>query len=237
MEPLIIVTIDGFAGSGKSTVAKKLAQVAKFIHLNSGLLYRALAFEVIRAGSSFEKDEVESLMEHLKFDFILDKGDFRTRITLNNRLLDEVALLSAEVGDGASRVGAIEKVREKLTKVQQNFAQCYSASEDEVANRKKGIVLEGRDAGTVVFPEAQYKFFLDATIEERARRRLLDEKKRGSKITFEQLVESIRLRDEADSNREFGPLKVAEGAEVILTDNKTVVDVVGQIFTNFSERL
>lgn len=225
-----IVTIDGFAGSGKSTVARLIAQELKFIHLNSGLLYRALALEAVKAGIGLDvqanKAEIEALVQKTRFDFILDKGDFRTRITVNNEFIEEDSLFTNEAGSGASVVGRLEHVRSQLTEVQRAFARTYTASDSS----DKGIVLEGRDAGTVVFPEAQYKFFLDASLEERARRRHIDEVSRGSLITFNELLESIRERDEADSKREFGPLKIPDGARVVDTDGKSISEVVHEIY-------
>jgi cytidylate kinase len=197
-----IVTIDGFAGSGKSTVARLIAQELKFIHLNSGLLYRALALEALRVGIGLDvqanKPEIEALALKTRFDFILDKGDFRTRITVNNEFIEEDSLFTNEAGSGASAVGRLEQVRSQLTDVQRAFAQ--------------------------------YKFFLDASLEERARRRHIDEVGRGSLITLNELLESIRERDEADSKREFGPLKIPDGARVVDTDGKSISEVVHEIY-------
>lgn len=235
MKNLLIVTIDGYAGSGKSSVASELSKKARFVHLNSGLLYRALSLRVSAAGLAYDqKAEILNILAETKFDFILDKGDFRTRITVNGEEIPDEILLSDEIGRGASAVGIIKEVREELTQVQKNFARQYS-EESFSGLVKRGIVLEGRDAGTVVFPDADFKFFLNASVEERARRRLKEESARGNSLSLEELVALIRERDHRDSSREFGALKVADSAMVIDTEGKSMQEVVDLIFNRISE--
>ncbi|HMO17109.1 MAG TPA: (d)CMP kinase [Oligoflexia bacterium] len=167
MKDHVIITIDGPAGSGKSTIASKLAQRLGFIHLNSGILYRAIGRIANEKGVSHDDEKgLIYLCSSAKFDFSLDPGNFRTRVTLNfpslgNYSLNPEELYGEECSHWASLVGTSKAVREALTSFQRELGS------------RNSLVLEGRDAGSVVFPDADFKFYLDASLDERVRRRAL----------------------------------------------------------------
>ena len=206
-----IVAIDGPAGAGKSTVARRLADTLGFVLVDTGAMYRAVALAAVRAGASWDDEEAvgelaQSLVlgHALGFERDADKG---VRVRLHG---DDVtdAIRAPDVGMAASTVSAYAKVRASLLDLQRQ------------AGRAGGVVLEGRDIGTVVFPDAEVKFFLTARPEVRARRRFneLAGRTRGdARITFEQTLEDVRLRDEQDTTRALAPLRQA--ADAILLDN------------------
>lgn len=215
----LVVTIDGPAGSGKSTVARKLARRLGLVHLNSGILYRATAMLSSQAGLDLG-DEARVV------DFIESKGlslgsaEGKCILSFSGRILDEGCLASNEVGALASQVAVHPRLREFLTSLQRSFGTRHS------------IVLEGRDSGSVVFPDASFKFYLDASSEVRARRRydqLLDSNTRESEVAVNSVSEvedSLRERDFRDCTREVAPASVPSGAEMIDTTSLTVDDVV-----------
>jgi cytidylate kinase len=206
-----VVAIDGPAGAGKSTVARRLADTLGFVLVDTGAMYRAVALAAVRAGASWDDEEAvgelaQSLVlgHALGFERDADKG---VRVGLHG---DDVtdAIRAPDVGMAASTVSAYAKVRASLLDLQRQ------------AGRAGGVVLEGRDIGTVVFPDAEVKFFLTARPEVRARRRFneLAGRTRGdARITFEQTLEDVRLRDEQDTTRALAPLRQA--ADAILLDN------------------
>lgn len=218
----MIITIDGLAGSGKSSVARELAKSLKYLHLNSGLLYRAVGY--LMQSKSIEatnSDEIGRILEGLKFDFILNVLDFHTDIKVfyspDSRILSPTMLLSDECSEAASKVGTIAVVREYLTRVQRDLGKSNS------------LVLEGRDSGSVVFPNADFKFYLDASFEERVRRRVVQEQQLGREITQEVealILKEMKDRDLRDSTRELDPHVVPKDAIVINTQGLSQVDVV-----------
>jgi len=208
----MIITIDGPAGSGKSTVARQLAESLQFHFLDTGAMYRAVAWRCVEAGIS-EEDQ---------------PGTIQTAQTLSLRAEEEKllcgdkditeAIRTPEVSRRASVVAVIPEVRESLVRMQR-----------EVSEQQENIVTEGRDQGTIVFPRAEHKFFLTASPEERARRRQLDLQSRGQQVAWEELLEQIRERDERDSTRDIAPLKPADDAHEIDTTDYTLEAVLGII--------
>lgn len=207
----MIITIDGPAASGKSTVARALAQKLHYYYLNSGMLYRALGYCLLNhAGLTLErlKDcDIETrkhCLEVLSYDYDVSNGTMKMIVDGN----DVTSFLKQPIIDkAASLVGENKKARDFLLKVQR-----------AVAHNHPDLIAEGRDAGSVVFPQAKIKFFLTAHQEVRALRWLNDQIKQGNKtVTFEQAVQTIKERDERDTNRPHAPLGVY--ADDIVVDN------------------
>lgn len=203
----MIVTMDGPAGSGKSTAARQLAERLGFGFLDTGAMYRAVAYFTLEHGLSLEDAAgIGTLAQSLRMAF---DGD---RLFVNGNDVTE-HLRSAEVTGSASRVAVLPAVREALVKLQREAA------------RGKNIVTEGRDQGTVVFPNAECKFFLTADPKERARRRQLELEEQGQKVDFEEMLRQIRERDERDASRKIAPLKPAPDALIIDTTGIELGDV------------
>ncbi|MCC6949270.1 MAG: (d)CMP kinase [Bradyrhizobiaceae bacterium] len=186
----MIVTIDGPAASGKGTLARRLAEHLKVPHLDTGLLYRSVAERVLAEGRS--PDDVEAASAAAR--------------DVDLAALDRGRLSGAALGEAASRVAAIPEVRAALLKLQQDFAR-----------RPGGAVLDGRDTGTVIAPEAEVKIFVTATPEVRAARRHQELLARGENLRFDQVLADIRRRDERDSGRSAAPLKPAPDAVLLDT--------------------
>lgn len=218
----MIITIDGPAGSGKSSVSRALAKSLKYIHLNSGLLYRAVYYICDLQGVDMrDRKQVELVLAGCQFDFTLNMVDFHTEIRAfyapNNLEMDLNLLLSDRCSQGASKVGVLPYVRDVLTQFQRKMGE------------SKDLVLEGRDAGSIVFPNADYKFYLDASLEERVRRRFLQEQSIGKNVssdTEEQILFDMQARDERDRTRAIAPQVVPDNAIVVDTTHLQLDEVV-----------
>ncbi|BCJ92130.1 cytidylate kinase [Terrihabitans soli] len=186
----MIVAIDGPAASGKGTLGKRIARHYGLAHLDTGLLYRAVAYQLIQAGKPLT-DEAEAAIAARKLDV---------------ETLDDETLRGAEMGAAASKVAAFPGVRAALVQLQRAFAA-----------RPEGAVLDGRDIGTVICPDADAKLFVTASAEERANRRFKELASRGDPITFDEVLADIRARDERDTNRAVSPLRQAEDAALLDT--------------------
>lgn len=215
----MIITIDGPIATGKSTIAKTLAEEIGFIYFDTGAMYRCLTYAILKANSNLE--DLESLK------IFLDSFAFQVKIRHHERfyfvgeedVTDKIRL--EEVTNAVSKVSAIAEVREKLVKLQRELAVGVNA------------VFEGRDMGSVVFPDAQVKIFLTGDPEVRARRRFDELRKKYPKdtegLTLQKVLEDINERDRKDSTREISPLKQPEGACVIDTSNLTIDEIVFKI--------
>ena len=204
-----VVAIDGPAGAGKSTVARMVADHLNYAYINTGSLYRALAYAAITSGIAFS----EITPEFLAGQVLEYRG---VDLYLNGVKLD-AELRKPECAQGASIVSAKPFVRDYLMPVQRNAA------------KDQWIVMEGRDIGTVVFPDAEKKFFVTASPEERARRRMAQSSEIADGATFESILFDIIARDERDMNREIAPLKQAADAILIDTTGLTIDEVVAKI--------
>ena len=204
-----VVAIDGPAGAGKSTVARMVADRLNYAYINTGSLYRALAYAAVTSGIAFS-DITPEFLVGLQLEF---RG---ADLYLNGVKLD-AQLRKPECAEGASIVSAKPFVRDYLMPVQRNAA------------RNQWIVMEGRDIGTVVFPDAERKFFVTASPEERARRRMAQSNEIANGATFESILADIIARDERDMNREIAPLKQAADAILIDTTGLTIDEVVAKI--------
>jgi len=205
----LIIAIDGPVGSGKSTVARGVAELLGYTHLDSGAMYRALALKASRCGVSLSAAAaLVTLSRETHID--LERGADGQRVLLDGEDVT-LAIRTAEVSQAASHVAVIPGVRQVLV------------DEQRRAGSRGGVVMEGRDIGTVVFPHAELKIFLNASVEVRAERRWREDQLKGDGLTLAQVVEEVRERDLRDRSRVASPLVRAEDA--VLVDN-TAMDAV-----------
>jgi len=214
----ISVAIDGPAGSGKSTIAKLVGKRLNLFYIDSGAFYRTVTLYFLRNKVDFEDGKsVEKALAEMDLDVIPSDGYFD--IYLNDELMED-QIRTREVTFNVSPVSAIIAVREKLNTIFRELSHT------------RGVIMEGRDIGTVVLPKASFKFFLNASVEERAGRRMKELKEKGEEHSFEDIKKQIERRDRLDSTREIAPLKKALNAEEIDTTGMTIEEVVGRIIMN-----
>ncbi|WP_313058607.1 (d)CMP kinase [Stutzerimonas nitrititolerans] len=219
-----VVTIDGPSGSGKGTVAALLAAKLGWKFLDSGALYRLLAFAARNHGVDLTNEEaLKVLAAHLDVQFDTAESGQGMRIVLEGEDVTE-AIRNEVVGAGASQVAALPAVREALLQRQKAFREA------------PGLVADGRDMGTVVFPDATLKIFLTASAEERARRRYLQLKAKGDDVNLASLLDEIRARDERDTQRAVAPLKPADDAIQLDSTALSIEQVLGQILSEVAKR-
>jgi len=206
------VAIDGPASSGKSTISKLIAKENHFVYLDTGAMYRVVTLAVLRNKISIDDHEaIEKLVQTIEIGFSMQDG--KQSVYMNGEdVTDEIR--SVEVTKNVSAVSAIKEVRTRLVHLQQEIAENHS------------IIMDGRDIGTVVLPQAEIKIFLVASVEERAKRRFIENQEKGIEMSYEELVEDIRRRDHIDSTRKESPLRKAEDAIEIDTTTMTIEDVV-----------
>lgn len=199
----MIIAVDGPSGAGKSTLGKMLAKSLGLLYLDTGAMYRAVAFAVLQKNICDNKEKIIEIAENSAIELVGEPDSLQ--VLLNGEDIS-TNIRTNEVGQMASIVSAISEVRKILVKLQQ-----------ELGNRGAGCVLDGRDIGTVVFPNADVKFFLTATPEARARRRYEEDLQRGVNVTYEKTLEEINLRDKRDVTRADSPLSIAKDAIVVDT--------------------
>jgi cytidylate kinase len=214
-----VVTIDGASGTGKGVVGQLLAKQLGWNLLDSGVLYRVLALAAEKHGVSFENEPaLRVLAEHLDVQFIATETGALPRILLEGQEVTET-IRTEKIGNAASKVGVLPAVREALLSRQRAFREL------------PGLVTDGRDMGTVVFPDADVKIFLMASPEERARRRYNQLKEKSINVNLGGLVEELRERDKRDQERAVAPLRPAADAICIETDHLTIAQVVEMIMS------
>ena len=213
----IIVAIDGFAACGKSTTAKLVAKKLGYAYIDTGAMYRAVTLFFIRNGVDLESTEaVKKALTNIAINFVFDAASQSNQTYLNGENV-EYDIRMMEVTQQVSEVAAISEVRSFLV-----------AQQQEMGNNK-GIVMDGRDIGTVVFPNAELKVFMTAEMEARAIRRQQELERNGREVALEEIIENLKKRDFIDSNRDDSPLRKAADAHVIDTSNITIDDQVNQI--------
>lgn len=196
-----IVAIDGPSGAGKSTLAKRVAKEFGLTYLDTGAMYRALALKVLRQRLDLADDlNLRELVGSTEIDLIARDG--RVQVLLDGEEVSDL-IRTPEVSQMASKVSALRIVRQRMLELQRRLG------------RKGSVVAEGRDIGTVVFPEAEVKIYLDASTEERARRRFEELRKAGRMVSLEETLREMAERDKRDSERDLAPLRRAENAVVI----------------------
>lgn len=218
----VIITVDGPSGAGKGTLCYALAEKLGFDFLDSGAIYRITALDALKKQVNLEnEDAVAEVGRNLNVQFVPDNGEVNVILDGEN-VGDQIR--TAEAGQNASKVAAFPKVREALLQRQRNFA-C-----------EKGLVADGRDMGTIVFPEAQIKLFLDASAEECAKRRVKQLQLKGFNANFEQILGEIKERDYRDRNRAVAPLVPAKDALVLDSTHLSIDEVIRQALEYISSK-
>lgn len=210
----IIVAIDGHSSCGKSTMAKKLAREAGYIYVDTGAMYRAVTLFAMQNGcfaadGSLDAARLESLMLGVSVSFRLDEETGKPLACLGGEVVEK-EIRGMEVSNRVSPVAALPFVREAMTRQQQ------------LMGKEKGIVMDGRDIGTAVFPNAELKIFVTASDEVRARRRYDELRAKGEEVAFEEILANVRERDYIDSHRAVAPLRQAPDALVLDNSHMTI---------------
>ena len=199
----ITIAIDGFSSTGKSTLAKQLARALGYVYVDTGAMYRAITLFAMNKGfigANFEnRDGLVAELSKIQLRFVFNEDLGFSEMYLNDKNV-EAEIRKMEVSRNVSHIAEIEQVRIKLVALQKKMGE------------KKGIVMDGRDIGSVVFPEAELKIFMTASPEKRAYRRYKELLDRGEKIRYEEVLENVEKRDYIDSHREFSPLMKSSGA-------------------------
>lgn len=220
MRDKIIITIDGTSSTGKSTIAKRIAKKLDYIYIDSGAMYRALTYYAITNNLMskifFKKTSLINDLSKIKIDFRKSYSNNNLEVNLNG-ISVENKIRSLEVSDLVSQLAAIDEVRTFMVKIQHSLG------------KNKGVVMDGRDIGTVVFPEAELKFYLEASTELRSERRFEELKETDKNISFNEVYNNINLRDTQDINRSNSPLRKASGAILIDTEKLTLDEVENKI--------
>ena len=210
-----IVAIDGPAGTGKGTVTKILAKKFKLINIDTGAMYRCVTLDMIRKGVKLdETDKIIDILENIKIEF--KKENDKDLVFLNGENVTE-KLRSKEVTNLVSQVSGVKEVRLSMAGLQRKMAE------------GKEVIMEGRDIGTYVFPGADVKIYLDADLDERAKRRFKQNREQGINIPYVEVLENIKMRDENDKSKEIGALKLARDAEVVDSTSMSISQVVREI--------
>lgn len=217
------IAIDGPAGAGKSTMAKAIARNLGYIYIDTGAMYRAVALKAIRSNiDTKDEQQICSLLEGLNITIRHDKDG---QVVIMNGEDVTHLIRTPQVSIGASDVAAIPEVRMKLVQLQRKLAE------------ENNVVMDGRDIGSYVLPDANVKIFLTASVEDRAKRRYEEMLARGSECSYEEVKKDIEYRDKNDSSRAFAPLKVAEDAVVIDTTGNEIEQSIHIILNVIKEKL
>lgn len=209
----IIIAIDGYASCGKSTLAKKIAEELQYTYIDTGAMYRAVTLYAIQnnfiENNHLNKQKLIDSLDNIQIDFQYDSKEHKS-ITLLNNVNVENQIRTMEVSQYASPVATIPEVRTKLVELQQKMG------------KQKKISMDGRDIGTIVFPDAEIKIFLTASPKVRAKRRYDELIAKGQKVSYEEILENVLKRDKIDSTRKVAPLKQTEDSIVIDNSNLNI---------------
>lgn len=223
----ITIAVDGYSSCGKSTIAKSLAQTVKYNYIDSGAMYRAATLYALRnnlfEGDDLDETALEKRINRIHIDFRYNETTGKSDTYLNGENVEK-EIRSMEVADKVSPVAAIGFVREALVRQQQEMG------------KNKGIVMDGRDIGTIVFPDAELKIFVTARPGIRAQRRLMELAAKGENVTFEEVLKNLVKRDLIDTTRKDGPLRQADDATIINNSDLTIEEQNAMILKLFKEK-
>ncbi len=214
---IINIAIDGPAGAGKSTVAKRIAEIMHLTYVDTGAMYRALGLKAVRNGiDPGDAEAVATMLPDTTVTFIKINGE--QHVVLDGEDVNEF-IRTEEISHAASVISTLPEVRQKLVDLQREIA------------RSTDTVMDGRDIGTVVLPNTPYKFYVTASAEVRAKRRFVEYQKKGilGDMTYEDVLNEVKARDERDMNREFSPLRPAENAVIIDTSEMSIDEAVDAV--------
>ena len=218
-----VVAIDGPAGTGKGTIAKLVSEKFGFLNVDTGAMFRCVTLAMLQQNISLEEEEkIQALLKNIEIDLKEENGELV--VFLNGENVTN-QIRTAEVNAFISGVSSLKIVRSKLLDLQRKLAV------------GKNVVMEGRDIGTTVFPNANVKIYLDASSEERARRRVRQNEEKGIHMSYEEVLESVKKRDQLDSTRELSPLKKAEDAIYIDGTNMNVEECADVVYEIIEERM
>ncbi len=221
MKKNYIIAIDGPAASGKSTTAKLLAKKLKYVYIDTGAMYRACALDALKNNVSLKDHEnLKKLIDKINIEIVYSENG--NKILLNGEDVTQ-RIREADISKLSSEIAVIGFVRDKMVQLQREMG------------KKGGIIMDGRDIGTVVFPNADFKFFMIADVEHRAERRLKELLEKGKKADFETVKNELIWRDKNDSSRKHSPLKKADDAIEIDTSNMTIEEQVEKIYKIIKE--
>lgn len=225
----ITIAIDGFSSCGKSTMAKMLAKEVGYIYVDTGAMYRAVTLFAMRNGmiapnGEVNRDELKQKMQTLRVEFKLNEQTGRAETYLNGENVEN-EIRGMEVSSHVSAIAAIDFARTALVEQQQRMG------------RDKGIVMDGRDIGTVVFPDAELKVFVTASAEIRAQRRFDELKGKGVEANFDEILNNVQQRDYIDSHREVSPLRKADDAIELDNGELTIAQQLQWLVERFEERV
>lgn len=210
MKKKIIIAIDGYSSTGKSTIAKQLAKELSYIYVDSGAMYRAVTFYAMQnkfvSENYMKKEDLIANLSNISLSFVFNPEKGFSEVYLNDKNVEKF-IRSMDVSNLVSKIATIPEVRKKLV------------AEQNAIGKNKGIVMDGRDIGTVVFPEAELKLFMTSSAETRAKRRLEELIDKGDDVTYEEVLKNVTDRDYMDVHREVSPLKKAEDAIEIDNSN------------------
>lgn len=219
----IVIAVDGPAGSGKGTVTKRVAEELNLVNIDTGAMYRCVALECMKKNiDATEISKIEEILENI--DIRLKRIEEKQVVLLNGEDVTS-QIRTREVDNCVSKYAMIKQVRDKITPMQHSMGE------------KQNIIMEGRDIGTVVFPNAAVKIFLDCSVEERAKRRYKQNIERGIESNYEEILAEIERRNKLDSEREIAPLVKAEDAVLVDSTNMSIEEVVQEIIKIIKEKV
>ncbi|MDD2174348.1 (d)CMP kinase [Glaesserella parasuis] len=219
----IVITVDGPSGAGKGTLCHTLAEKLGFDFLDSGAIYRILALAAVKQGITFENETaLAQLGRNLNVKFVPENNEIQVILDGEN-VGDQIR--TAQAGQNASKIAVYPQVREALLQRQRDFRS------------PKGLIADGRDMGTVVFPEAEIKFFLDASAEERTKRRVKQLQEKGFNANFDEILAEIKERDFRDRNRPVAPLVPAKDAMILDSTHLSIEEVIQQALDYIAQKL